>query len=156
LDLLQLASEFKKSGNLTLEEGNGKIISFCNPEQWTPELGKDWIYLIYELFQIRIICGTFSEVSLDVVEYASKPTIYHSIPNKLLKSNLIENGKVRFALIREPNWNKFLFQFSKPILVKLDSKEKPLFKVETPFPLYSPSVKELFLSADGDVKIIKG
>jgi hypothetical protein len=155
LDPSQLAAEFKKTGYLHIQEGNGKVISLIKPENWTPELGHDWIFLLFDMFQIRTICEAFSEVSLDIVEYASKPTIYHSTPNRVMKSNLVSGGKLKFALIREPNWNRFLFQISQPILVKLDSNEKPTNHIEIPFPLYSPSVKELFLSPDGDVKIIK-
>ncbi len=156
MEIAPLVLEFKKTGKLHLQEGNGKVISLIRPEEWTKDLGKDWIYLLFDMFQIRTICEAFSEVSLDIVEYASKPTIYHSVPNRVLKSDLVSEGKLRFALIREPNWNKLLFQISNPTLVQLDSKEKPDYSVEIPFPLYSPSVKELFLGPEGDIKIIKG
>ena len=155
MDLSQLAAEFKKTGKLNLQEGNGKVISLIKPENWTPELGREWIFLLFDMFQIRTICEAFSEVSLDIVEYASKPTIYHSTPSRVMKSDLVRDGELKFALIREPNWNKFLFQISQPILVKLDSGEATTNRVDVPFPLYSPSVKELFLSPEGDVKIIK-
>ena len=155
MDLSQLALEFKKTGSLHLKEGNGNLISLIKTENWTPELGKDWVFLLFDMFQIRTICEAFSEVSLDIVEYASKPTIYHSIPSRVLKLDLVSDGKLKFALIREPNWNRFLFQIAQPILVKLDSNEKPTVSVDLPFPLYSPSLKELFLSPNGDVKIIK-
>jgi hypothetical protein len=59
-------------------------------------------------------------------------------------------------LIREPNWNKFLFQLSQPILVRLDTNDQKAVETSLLFPLFSPNVKELVLGSDGDVKIIRG
>ncbi len=156
MELADLAKKIKSDGLVHLKEGNGKVMTFMKPEQWEPSKGKDWIFLIFELFQIRTICEPFSEVSLDIVEFASKPTIYHSPPNRVMKSPPLENGNLKFSIIREPSWNKFLFQLSQPILVKLDTNEKVFEETGLVFPLFSPNVKELMLGADGDVKIIKG
>ncbi|MDF2157424.1 hypothetical protein [Algoriphagus sp. CAU 1675] len=148
-------NEFKKEGILHLKEGNGKVLTFLKPEKWNKEMGQDWIYLLFDLFQIRSICEQFSEVSLDIVEFASKPTIYQSNANALVNEELAKEGLIRFSLIREPNWNKFLFQISQPVLVRLDSGVSTPNHTKLQFPLFSPSVKELYLGADGDVKIIK-
>jgi hypothetical protein len=156
LELADLAKKIKRDGILHLKEGNGKVMTFMKPEDWELSKGKDWIFLIFELFQIRTICEPFSEVSLDIVEFASKPTIYHSTPNRVLKTPPLEDGNLRFSIIREPSWNKFLFQLSQPILVKLDTNEKVFDETTLVFPLFSPNVKELMLGAEGDVKIIKG
>lgn len=156
MELADLAKKIKTDGILHLKEGNGKVMTFIKPEDWEPSMGEDWIFLIFELFQIRGICKPFSEVSLDIVEYASKPTIYHSPPNRLLISPPLADGNLKFSIIREPSWNKFLFQLSQPILVKLDTKEKVFEETALVFPLFSPNVKELMLGAEGDVKIIKG
>lgn len=120
------------------------------------DLGNDWIYLLFDLFQIRIISEQFSEVSLDIVEYASKPTIYSSPANARVPVDLKEAGLIRFSLIRDPDWNKLLFQFSHPVLAKLESTANPDVEVKNYFPLFGPNVKELYLGAEGDVKIIKG
>ena len=143
LELADLAKKIKRDGILHLKEGNGKVMTFMKPEDWELSKGKDWIFLIFELFQIRTICEPFSEVSLDIVEFASKPPP-------------LEDGNLRFSIIREPSWNKFLFQLSQPILVKLDTNEKVFDETTLVFPLFSPNVKELVLGAEGDVKIIKG
>lgn len=156
MELADLAKKIKMDGILHLKEGNGKVLTFMKPADWEPSKGEEWIFLLFELFQIRTICEPFSEVSLDIVEYASKPTIYHSPPNRVLKSTPLADGNLKFSLIREPNWNKFLFQLSQPILVKLDTKEKVFEETSLVFPLFSPNVKELMLGAEGDVKIIKG
>ncbi len=148
-------NELRKEGVLHLKEGNGKVLTFLKPEKWNKEMGQGWIFLLFDLFQIRSICEQFSEVSLDIVEFASKPTIYQSKANGLVNQELSNNGLIRFSLIREPNWNKFLFQISQPVLVRLDSGEDTPNQTKLQFPLFSPTVKELYLGAEGDVKIIK-
>tara|TARA_R110002020_G_scaffold269065_4_gene484363 strand:- start:222 stop:692 length:471 start_codon:yes stop_codon:yes gene_type:complete len=156
LDHAQLLSAFREKGILHLKEGNGKVITLMKPEHWKPEMGEDWTFLLFDLFQIRSICEPFSEVCLDVIEYANKPTVYHSPANQIIKNGPIVDGILKFSLIMEPNWNKLLFQISQPVLAKIDSKEITTYQTNLLFPLLSPSAKEMFLGPDGDVKIIKG
>ncbi len=156
MDHAQLLSAFREKGILHLKEGNGKVVTFMKPELWKPEMGEDWTFLLFDLFQIRTICEPFSEVSLDIVEYANKPTVYHSPANRIIKNGPIQDGVLKFSLILEPNWNKFLFQISQPVIVKIDTKEETAFQTPILFPLLSPSTKEMFLGPEGDVKIIKG
>lgn len=156
MDHVKLLSAFREKGILHLKEGNGKVVTFMKPELWKAEMGEDWTFLLFDLFQIRTICEPFSEVSLDIVEYANKPTVYHSPANRILKNGPIQDGELRFSLILEPNWNKLLFQISQPVLVKLDTKEETSHQTTILFPLLSPSTKEMFLGPEGDVKIIKG
>lgn len=156
MDHSHFLKSFKKEGNLSIQEGNGKVITLMSPDNWKPEKGDDWIYLLFDTFQIRSICEQFSEVSLDIVEFASKPTIYHSKPNRVIPNGPIVNGALMFSLIREPNWNKLLFQISQPTLVRLVSSAKPDVKTDLLFPLFSPGTKEMYLGAEGDVKILKG
>ncbi|WP_296701461.1 hypothetical protein [Algoriphagus sp.] len=147
---------FKKEGILSIQEGNGNLITLMSPDNWRPEMGNDWIYLLFDTFQIRSICEQFSEVSLDIVEFASKPTIYHSKPNRVIPEGPIVNGALKFSLIREPNWNKLLFQISKPTLMKIETGASAKVKTDVLFPLFSPSTKEMYLGAEGEVKILKG
>ena len=156
MDHAQLLAAFREKGVLHLKEGNGKVITLMKPELWNSEMGEDWTYLLFDLFQIRTICEPFSEVSLDIVEYANKPTVYHSPANKIIKNGPVVAGVLKFSLILEPNWNKLLFQISQPVIVKIDTKEETAFQTPILFPLLSPSTKEMFLGPDGDVKIIKG
>ena len=151
----KLVSAFRDAGILHLKEGNGKVLTLMRPELWTAEMGDDWVYLLFDLFQIRTICEAFSEVSLDIVEFASKPTIYHSGPNRIIPVGARVDGNLKFSLIREPNWNKLLFQISQPVLVKMDTQERASFETKLVFPLLSPSTKELYLGPEGEVKIIK-
>lgn len=156
LDHFQLVQEIKQKGVLRIKEGNGKTLTLMKPELWQPEFGNNWIYLLFDLFQIRSICGQFSEVSLDVVEFASKPTIYHSPASKLLGSGPIEAGVLKFSLIRDPNWNKLLFQINTPVLVNLESRENSTHTTDLLLPLLSPGTKEIYLGPEGDIKILKG
>lgn len=151
-----LVSAFRDTRSLNVKEGNGKVISIIDPSTWTPEMGNDWVFLLFDLFQIRTLCKPFSEVSLDIVEYANKPTIYHSPANSIVKNGPIENGDLKFSLILEPNWNKLLFQISQPVLVKINSDVEATFSTPILFPLLSPGCKEMYLGTEGEVKIIKG
>lgn len=155
MDQQAIVKTFRDKGEVTIKEGNGKILTLLKMEEWKPEMGNDWIYLLFDLFQIRTVCEPFSEVSLDIVEFGSKPTIFHSPVNPVIKSAPIQGGIIRFSLIREPNWNKLLFQISQPVLAKVDSKiTNTDFQTELYFPLLGPSTKEMFLGPEGDVKII--
>lgn len=156
MDQSEFVKLFRDKGSLTIKEGNGKVITLTKPENWKEEQGKDGIYLLFDLFQIRSISEQFSEISLDIVEYASKPTIYTSPANRLVPEGLAVNGSIRFALIRDTEWNKLLFQISQPVLVYFDTKESIDVTTQKYFPLFGPSVKEMYLGPDGDVKILKG
>lgn len=155
MDQQAIVKTFRDKGEVTIKEGNGKILTLLKSDRWKPESGNDWTYLLFDLFQIRSVCEPFSEVSLDIVEFGSKPTIFHSPVNPVIKNGPIQDGVIRFSLIREPNWNKLLFQISQPVLAKIDAKGTVAdFQTELYFPLLGPSTKEMFLGPDGDVKII--
>lgn len=156
LDHSSIVKSFRDKGSVVIQEGNSKKIKLLRPELWTEDMGQDWVYLLFDIFQIRSICEPFSEVSLDIVEFASKPTIYHSPANKIISKVPKTNGNLKFALIREPNWNKLLFQISQPILAKEGDWKEIDFKTNVFYPLLMTGTKEMFLGPEGDVKIIKG
>lgn len=154
LDQQAIVKTLRDNGQVTIREGNGKTLTLLKMDSWRPEMGTDWIVLLFDLFQIRAICMPFSEVSLDIVEFGNKPTIFHSPVNSVIKNCPSEKGNVQFSLIREPNWNKLLFAVSQPVLSKVDSQTSPAeFETELYFPLLGPSTKEMFLGPEGDVKI---
>lgn len=156
MDLNLITKTFRENGKIAIKEGNGLIVTLLRPELWGSEMGHDWTYLLFDLFQIRSICEPYSEVSLDIVEFATKPTIYQSPANKLLSKGPVIDGLVRFSVIREPEWNKLLFQLAQPVIVGIGKEVEAIISTEKFFPLLAPSTKELFLGPDGDVKIIKG
>ena len=156
MDQQAIVKAFRDKGEVTIKEGNGKLVTLLNAEKWDDHRGQDWIFLLFDLFQIRTVCVPFSEVSLDIVEFGTKPTIFHSPVNLVLKNGPVQNGNVKFSLLREPNWNKLLFAISQPVLAKASADEgQGDFQTEVYFPLLSSSTKELFLGPEGDVKIIK-
>ena len=114
MDLNLITKTFRENGKIAIKEGNGLIVTLLRPELWGSEMGHDWTYLLFDLFQIRSICEPYSEVSLDIVEFATKPTIYQSPANKLLSKGPVIDGLVRFSVIREPEWNKLLLQHAQP------------------------------------------
>lgn len=156
MDPVLLNKSFREKGKIVIKEGNGIHLTILKPELWKEQMGFDWTYLLFDLFQIRAICEPFSEVSLDIVEFASKPTIYQSPVSKILKDGPVKNGLIRFAVIRDPEWNKLLFQISQPVIAGFGKEATADFAVEKYFPLLGPATKELFLGPEGEVKIIKG
>jgi hypothetical protein len=155
LDQQAIVKTLREKGEVSIKEGNGKVLRLLKMDLWNPERGTDWVVLLFDLFQIRAVCMPFSEVSLDIVEFGSKPTIFHSPINSVIKNCPSEDGHVRFSLVREPSWNKLLFAISQPVLSKIETKEQRAdFDTDLYFPLLSPSTKEMFLGPEGDVKII--
>jgi hypothetical protein len=156
LDQANILTLLKEKGVVYIKEGSGKIFSLRKGSLAEKEILGKGIYLLFDLFQIRTLCVSFSEVSLDIVDFASKPTIYQSPANPLLPKGAVENGLVRFSLIREPNWNKLLFQIAHPVLFTEESGVEAQVQTSLLFPLFHTGTKELFLGPEGEVKIKKG
>ncbi len=156
LDHAAILSPLKEKGKVYLQEGSGHIFCLRKGALAEKETLDEGIYLLFDLFQIRTLCVAFSEVSLDIVDFASKPTIYKSPANPLLPKGAVVNGLVRFSLIREPNWNKLLFQIAHPVLFTEEKDVKPEVQTNLLFPLFHTGTKELYLGPEGEVKISKG
>jgi hypothetical protein len=156
LDQATILTLLKEKGIVYIKEGSGKIFSLRKGSLAEKEILEKGIYLLFDLFQIRTLCVSFSEVSLDIVEFASKPTIYESPANPLLPKGAVVNGLVRFSLIREPNWNKLLFQIAQPVIFTEETHVEAAVQTSLLFPLFHTGTKELFLGPEGEVKIKKG
>ena len=156
LDQANILTLLKEKGIVYIKEGSGKIFSLRKGSLAEKEILEKGIYLLFDLFQIRTVCVSFSEVSLDIVEFASKPTIYESPANPLLPKGAVVNGLVRFSLIREPNWNKLLFQIAQPVIFTEETGVEAAVQTSLLFPLFHTGTKELFLGPEGEVKIKKG
>jgi hypothetical protein len=156
LDQANILTLLKEQGIVYIKEGSGKIFSMRKGSLAEKEILEKGIYLLFDLFQIRTLCISFSEVSLDIVEFASKPTIYESPANPLLPKGAVVNGLVRFSLIREPNWNKLLFQIAQPVIFTEETGVEAAVQTSLLFPLFHAGTKELFLGPEGEVKIKKG
>ena len=156
LDQASILALLKEKGKVYIQEGSGKVFTLRKGSLAEQEQVVGGIYLLFDLFQIRTLCVSFSEVSLDIVDFASKPTIYQSPANPLLPKGAVVNGLVRFSLIREPNWNKLLFQIAHPVLFTEESGGEATIQTSLLFPLFHTGTKELFLGPEGEVKIKKG
>lgn len=156
LDHAAILNPLKEKGKVYLQDGSGHIFCLRKGALAEKETLDEGIYLLFDLFQIRTLCVAFSEVSLDIVDFASKPTIYKSPANPLLPKGAVVNGLVRFSLIREPNWNKLLFQIAHPVLFTEEKDVKPEVQTNLLFPLFHTGTKELYLGPEGEVKISKG
>jgi len=157
VEIKEAVSLLKKKGRIRIKEGHGSILELIEMDSWVLKSDdSDGIFLLFDIFQIRAIAEQFSDVSLDIIEFASKPTIYHTPVGKFLKTGPVKHGILKFAVIKKDFWNKFLFAYSQPII--LQYSETPGFDYETHeyFPLLSAGTKEMFLSSDGDVKILNG
>lgn len=156
MEIKEIVAEIKKNGRVCILEGSGKVLELIAPNAWTGDQDeKDAIFLLFEIFQIRTIAEPFSEISLDIVEFASKPTIYRSPVSKMLTVGPINDGLVRFALIKKDFWNKILFAYSQPLILQFPKGRKATFETKEYFPLLSASTKEMFLDGEGSVKIFR-
>ena len=156
MEIKEIVAEIKKSGRVCILEGSGRVLELVTPNAWDKEQdAKDGIFLLFEIFQIRTIAEPFSEISLDIVEFATKPTIYHSPASKMLPAGPVQDGLVRFALIKKDFWNKLLFAYSQALILQYPKGKKSMFETKEYFPLLSAGTKELFLDGEGLVKILK-
>jgi hypothetical protein len=151
-----VVKKLKETGRVRIKEGHGVLVELIVPSHWDSATDqKDAVFLLYDLFQIRTFAEQFSEVSLDIVEYATKPTIYHSPVNRFYKDGPILENRIRFSVIKQTFWNSLLYSFGQPLVFQKTTSAPADFVTEEYFPLLSEGVKELFLSPEGDVKIIK-
>ena len=156
MDIKEVVAVLKQNGRVSVQEGNGKVLELISMSFWNAANDDaSGIFLLFETFQIRSIAEQFSEVSLDIVEYATKPSIYHTNVSRLLKNGPQQEGHVKFALIKSDVWNRLLFAFGQPLIVQFIKSEKADFQQKEFFPLLSPNTKEMFLGPDGDIKIIR-
>ncbi len=157
VEINAVVKKLKEEGRVRIKEGHGMQIELLVPAQWRQSSDQhEAVFLLYELFQIRTLTEQFSEVSLDVVEYATKPTIYHSPVNRFYEDGPILDGMIKFSVIKQSFWNSLLYSFGQPLVFQPSKVTGADFETNEYFPLLSEGVKELFLSPEGDVKILKG
>ncbi|HSI77885.1 MAG TPA: hypothetical protein VK957_18445 [Lunatimonas sp.] len=155
LEIKTLINKVKENGSVFLQAGGGLPMKWTKLSSFTDSEVREGVCLLFDLYQLRSIAPSFSDISLDIIDWAEEPIIFHTPVSPLLKSGPISKGIIKFALIKEPFWNKMLFA-SGQILVSQEVNEGiDTLILEEPFPLQQKNVKEMFLSADGQVKIIK-
>lgn len=156
MEIKDAVNILKEKGRIRIKDGHGTVLELVAPQRWdAAKDDQEGIFLFFDVFQIRNVAEQFSEVSLDIIEYATKPTIYHTPVNRILKNGPIIDGKVKFSVIRKEFWNKLIFAFSQPLILQFSKSKEWDMVTEDFFPLLSAGTKEMFLSPDGDVKIIR-
>jgi len=158
VDIKAIIQILRDQGRAVLKDRGGHVFELITPEKRT-EVNEETegIFLLFDLFQIRSIAVRFSDVSLDVVDFSTKPVIYHTLANPHLTSAPIKDGQIRFGMVKEGNWNKLLFNFGKPLIYRAapDGKSVDFDNVDK-FPLVEGEVKQMFLGPEGEVKILNG
>lgn len=158
MDIKAIIQLLRDKGRVSLKDNQGQTIELIAHEKWDSrsDVG-DSVFLLFDLFQIRSIAMPFSDVSLDIVEFNTKPVVYHTPANRNLTDAPLVNGQIKFAMIREGNWNKLLFTFGKLLICQMvTDNRKADFEVTDKFPLLGHGVIEMFLGPEGEVKILKG
>lgn len=158
MDIKAIIQLLRDKGRVSLKDNQGKVIELIAHDKWDGHADRaDGIFLLFDLFQIRSIAMPFSDVSLDIVEFNTKPVIYYTSANRNLADAPIVNGQIKFAMIRDSNWNKLLFTYGKLLICQgVTDDRKADFEVLDKFPLSGQGVIEMFLGPEGQVKILKG
>jgi len=139
-------------GRITLRDGDGLLLDLISPLQWHNQKDDaEGVFLLFDLFQIRSIAEQFSEVALDIVEYAEKPVIFHTPAGRNLVGGPSAEGLVKFLMIKKGFWNSLLFSYGKPLVFQRSAQKSTEYKIDEIFPV---AHRSLFLGPDGDVKII--
>ncbi|EIM73081.1 hypothetical protein A3SI_18417 [Nitritalea halalkaliphila LW7] len=153
-----LLEAIRQKGRVWVKDSLGQPMEWVLASHWSSEDGQEGTALLFDLFQIRSICPPFSEVSLDIVQFASKPTVYHSPVNSVLQAGPVKDGIIRFSVIKHPTWNGLLFSISQVVFAKYPvqvPEGAEIFVVDAPFLLQAKGHKALYLDPEGGIKILK-
>lgn len=155
LEVKNLINKLKENGSVFLRAGRGVPMKWTTLSSFDGGEVKEGICLLFDLYQLRTIAPAFSDVSLDIIDWSEESVIFHTPVSPILKSGPISKGIIKFALIKEPFWNKMLFASGQILVCQELDQENDAWVLDEPFPLQEKNVKEMYLSADGQVKIIK-
>lgn len=157
MEIKDIINTIKEKGRIKIKEGHGNVLEFIALDKWNQESNsQDDLFLIFDVFQLRSISEQFADVSLDIIEFATKPTIYHTIKGRFLQNGPVKDGKIKFSLIKKDFWNKVLFTYGQVLILSYSKGDEFDFETKDFFPLLSAGTKEMFLSPEGDIKILKG
>ena len=98
MDIKAIIQLLRDKGRVSLRDQQGQTIELIEQEKWDGGIDQvNGVFLLFDLFQIRSIAMPFSDVSLDIVDYNSKPVIYHSPANRNLSGAPVTDGQVKFG-----------------------------------------------------------
>jgi hypothetical protein len=151
---LPIIKEIKEKGRVVLKDADNRTFLWVLPKFWDNDVdGNDGVFLLYDTFQIRSVGEQFSEVALDIVEFSNKPVIFHTPVSKFLLNGPVQNGNVKFFMMKNPEWKKLLFGISQPIVMKAVNADTD-HVISVSMPVLLPHTKEMYLGAEGQVKIL--
>ena len=108
MDHKEISRQFTETGKISFEDTQGQGFDWVKVEQWRPEM--DGLFLIHEIYQLKSLVGNFSEIALDIVEYAADETIFLSPQPSWNINKGKSGGLIKFALVGSPYWKQILQQ----------------------------------------------
>lgn len=141
-------------GKVSLSLPTGKLLHVARLSSIQGPVSSESIFLLFDSFQIRTIAGSFSDVSLDIVEWAEGPVIFHTDPNPLFAKNSFSGEILKFALLKDPYWRDCLRSVGEVVVWMPNGSEEPICEVPHHLPILVKKVKQLYLSAEGQVKLM--
>mgnify|MGYP003136021070 CR=1 FL=1 len=152
MDYKEISKRFASEGQISFEDANGVSFAWVKVDQWKPEM--EGCFLIHEIYQLKSLVGNFSDIALDIVEYAADETIFIS-PQPAWNINKGKSGGlIKFALVGHPYWKKMLQQIREIVFLKWQEDVEPsAISGAEDFPFNQQS-RLMGLYEDGRVKII--
>jgi len=154
VDYKEVSSQFASTGKLSFQDTEGGSFVWIKTSLWKPEM--DGVFLIHEIYQLKSLVGNFSDVALDIVEYAADETVFLSPQPSWNINKGKSGGLIKFALVSSPYWKQLLRQIREIVFLKWEDKVLPsaIIGAQT-FPFNRKS-RVMELHEDGRVKIING
>ena len=150
----ELSAQFSKTNKLSFKDPQGAGFEWIKSSQWKP--GMEGLFLIHEIYQLQSLVGNFSEVALDIIEYAADEVVFLSPPSSWFLNGGKSEGLIKFALVSSPQWKQLLHQIREIVFLRwVDEADPNAILGETAFP-FTRKPRLMELHADGRVKIIKG
>ncbi|WP_209328781.1 hypothetical protein [Lunatimonas salinarum] len=146
--------QIKASGTACLRTIDGNHLFFSKLSALTAPVSDSAVFLLHDLFQLRTIAKPFSDVSLDIVDWAEDPVIFHTDVNRPMMKDSFSGEIIKFALLKDPFWKHHLHSIGEIVVCLPHHREGAVWEVAHSLPLFGKVVKQLYLSAEGQVKMI--
>lgn len=146
--------QIKEEGTVSLKTLEGTTLYCSKLSALKAPVSENAVFLLYDLFQLRTIAKPFSDVSLDIVEWAEDPVIFHTDVNRVLMRDSYSGEIVKFTLLKDPYWKNCLRSIGEIVVCLPHRTESHAWQLPHSLPLFGKVVKQLYLSAEGQVKMI--
>ncbi|EPR69029.1 hypothetical protein [Cyclobacterium qasimii] len=154
MDYKEVSRQFANTGQLSFQDKSGTSFELIKADLWKPEM--EGVFLVHEIYQLKSLVGNFSDVALDIVEYAADQTIFLSPQPTWNLNKGKSGGLIKFALVSSAYWKQLLHQIREIVFLKWEDEVLPsAIKGTQNFPFNRKS-RVMELHEDGRVKIING